>query len=38
MKLKEYLKWKHEKKLKGGKKKRGSKRQAKNPYNDSQRD
>ena len=36
MKLKEYLKWKHEKKLKKGGKKRGnSKRQSKNHDHDS---
>ena len=38
MKLKEYLEWKHQKKLKGGKKRGNSKRQSKNRNNDSQRD
>ena len=38
MKLKEYLEWKHQKKLKGGKKRVHSKRQDKNRNNDSQRD
>ena len=37
MKLKEYLEWKHQKKLKGGKKHVHSKRQNKNRTNDSQR-
>lgn len=36
MKLKEYLEWKHQKKLKGGKKKNGRKRQNKNYDNDPQ--
>ena len=37
MKLKEYLEWKHQKKLKGGKKNGNSKRKRKNHDNDSQR-
>lgn len=36
MKLKEYLEWKHQKKLKGGKKRGNSKRKAKNHDHDSQ--
>ena len=39
MKLKEYLEWKHQKKLKRRRRKNGnSKKQAKNHDNDSQRD
>ena len=36
MKLKEYLEWKHQKNLKGGKKRGNSKRKAKNHDHDSQ--
>lgn len=39
MKLKEYLDWKHQKALKGRRKKNAhSKRQSQNRHNDSQRD
>ena len=36
MKLKEYMEWKHQKKVKGGKKRGYSKRKTKNPDHNSQ--